>query len=332
MLRIDNYATVDKKKVAVMSTGRSRCGTQGFALAELVIVISIIAILASLGIPAIQAAREAARRTQCRNNVMQLALALHNYYDMNQVFPAGTDFLETDTGPTLWSWQMKVLPYCENRVLYDQIDYLAGVTGKANRSVIEQSIAVFHCPSDPAVLNVFDCKTGDFAGRWSLTNYLGMSGTTGVQLSGTGLVLPSRCDAFEDHGEKTNDGLLFGSSHVWIGEISDGTSTTLLVGERGIYGEGQSGWWTGPGLAGGCPSGWTDVVLPGENVYGLGGLRPMTGEFDDPLHWWSHHSEAAHFALADGSVRLINYSIDPKTFLKLCTRAAVPVPVPDSNF
>ena len=115
---------------------------------------------------------------------------------------------------------------------------------------------------------------------------------------------------------RLHTGMLYGGSQIRIRDVPDGTSNTFFVGERGIPSSGEFGWWSGPGTASTCPLGWSDVVLSSG-----GGLGPPTGEFDDAMHWWSHHEGGAHFAMVDGSVRFLADAIDLMIFQGLSERA-----------
>ena len=127
---------------------------RGFTLIELLVVIAIIAVLIALLLPAVQQAREAARRTQCKNNVMQIGLALHNYMMAFEVLPPGT---QNSTGPIQskegggyhMSWITQILPYLEQQNVYSHIDFNRSVYDPANAPPRQQRIATFICPSDP---------------------------------------------------------------------------------------------------------------------------------------------------------------------------------------
>ncbi len=294
----------------------------GFTLVELLVVIAIIGILVALLLPAVQAAREAARRTQCANNLKQIGMALHNYHSDYNVFPAGTEVGEPPGPPTLWSWQMKLLPYFDVG-WYTQIDRGAGITGEKNRPFLGERIPILHCSSDPKSEHIHEETTALFSGRWSLTSYLGVSGADGVQTAGSGSVLLRRQCAELDatYGLSTQSGVLFGDSAIRTKDIVDGTATTLSFGERGLPKDLEHGWWTGPGLADACPAGWTDVVLTSHDNLGLSGLRARSGGFDDSFHWWSYHPGGANFAFADGSVRFLTYTLDQTVLRALSTRS-----------
>ena len=298
---------------------------RGFTLIELIVVGAILAVLVALLLPAVQAAREAARRTQCKNNIKQLLLGSHNYHDTYQSFPSGIAIGEGPGIPPLWSWQVRLLPFVEFRFLYDPLIATGNVAAAAKAKLLAPPISLLQCPSEPpepARKSHIETE-GLFAGEWWLTNYLGVSGSDAVQTPGDGAILTLRdCRRLaRERGLGTESGILFEDSGVRIEEITDGTSSTIMIGERGLPPNGSHGWWTGPGLADSCPCGWTDVVLPSDDRFGLAGLRPPDESFTDAFHWWSHHPGGAQFGLADGSVRFLSDGIPKEILRALSTRA-----------
>jgi hypothetical protein len=304
----------------------SRAFRRGFTVKEVAVCIAVVAILMSLLLPAVQQAREAARRTHCKNNLKALSIAVHNYMETfkSTYFPEGIDFSATaDSAPQMWSWQVKLLPYLDQAQLYNKINLETGIADSTNRGHLGARIPGLICPSDPHGGKPYDEKEGPFAASWSLTNYLGVSGADGVISGGRGSVYrPDQCRKLDkDHRVLTESGIFFGDSRVRIEDVTDGTSNTIMIGERGIPRGGEHGWWTGPGLACACPSGWSDVVMPATDNLGLGGLGSQTGDIEDLFRWWSHHPGGGHFALTDGAVRFVSVNLDKKTFKLLCTRA-----------
>jgi prepilin-type N-terminal cleavage/methylation domain-containing protein len=289
--------------------------SRGFTLVELLVVIAIIGILVALLLPAVQAAREAGRRTQCLNNLKQQALAMHTFHDTYKRFPSahqidcawyssfqcetpvggyksGTGYPEE--GP-FWSWSMAIAPFIEMSNIHEAADHSAWPwwqTMPDGTWLNEFRCATFVCPSDVRGRLVWT----DGTHRVALTSYLAVSGR----------------NQFKEAGGQ--DGIVYVNSAVPMAGISDGTSNTLLIGERPPSNNLLYGWqWAG---AGEFPHfGATDVVL---GVF----ERPLSpsaqpdfyrrGSVIDPLdlhryHFWSLHPGGGDWALADGSVRFIAY-------------------------
>jgi prepilin-type N-terminal cleavage/methylation domain-containing protein/prepilin-type processing-associated H-X9-DG protein len=291
---------------------RRRCAN-GFTLIELLVVIAIIGILIALLLPAVQKVRGAAARTQCQNRLKQMGLALHNYHDVLGSLPLG---LKKDWGPEYYrSWLYRILPYVEQDNLYQweqnskSYDPWDG-THLAFKTVLD----VWTCNADSRTLQV-EYSSGYTV---ALTAYVGVAGLNANQK-----VQPA-ADA----------GMLYFESKVRFGEVTDGLSNTLLVGERPPSSDFWWGWWfagagQGPGYYGSL-----DVVLGVAEIrtstygpYSKCPTGPYTfkpGTIDDPcdsLHFWSMHSGGSNFLLGDGSVRFIPYSISEASLHALATRA-----------
>ncbi len=188
----------------------------GFTLIELLVVIAIIAILIALLLPAVQQAREAARRTQCRNNLKQIGLALHNYESTFMVFPPGGFSVNRGSGDIPQaSTQAFILPYIDGSNQYATFDFNYQVNGNTrNATARVQYIPSFHCPSEVQaarnlVAGIIDANS---------TNYMQCLGATAVQR-------PANTQPSPDHG------MFFTNSSTRIGHISDGTSNTAMFAE-----------------------------------------------------------------------------------------------------
>ena len=282
---------------------------RGFTLIELLVVIAIIAILIALLLPAVQQAREAARRTQCKSNLKQIGIALHNYHDVNNSFPpffisrTGTPsrIADADKGA---NWLVFLLPYVEQAALYSQWDFDIPANQNDGRS---ENLSVVKCPTDPQS----DGAPCSYAGGgWARGNY-GMN--------------VSPCQ----HGVDDSGGIGSVNKVVRFRDITDGTSNTVAVDELrgGLNDRDLRGSWAMPGLGSGTAAMFNDASAPNsklpnsddmENcaVAGLLGIPPM-GCFDasstGQMTARSLHTGGIQAMLADGSVRFISENIDFST-------------------
>lgn len=292
-----------------------RSERRAFTLVELLVVIAIIGILVALLLPAVQAAREAARRTQCSNNMKQIGVALHNFHGAFAKLPAG--YTSTSTaingegqGPG-WGWGAYVLPYLELGNVHQQIDFMKDILDPRHKQVIATSLPAFLCPSDSLDSLSFDVVGEDRAtlGSVAFANYVGMGGTFEV----TG---------FPD----TGNGTFYRNSKTRFADIADGTSHTLFVIERQNRRSPMTTW------VGGVTGAVNPPVNPAYEDEGPGTLiLTNTGEAVDgrvPNNVLDHvedassqHPSGACTLLGDGSVRFISDSIDAAVWEALGTRA-----------
>jgi prepilin-type N-terminal cleavage/methylation domain-containing protein len=292
-----------------------------FTLVELLVVIAIIGILMALLLPAVQAARESARRTQCTNNLKQQALGLHNFHDSmgrlpsaHQLGPSYGGTYQMDVAPggnspsgypwegPFWSWMMHISPYIEFKNLKEAAVMNTGTSaswpwwqkygGSTGPDLISLKCKIFQCPSDARTLYKWTNGTNTA----QLTSYLGVTGR----------------NQFKEAGGQ--DGMLYVNSAVRLEKVTDGTSNTLMIGERPSSNDLLYGWqWAG---AGDSPFfGATDVVLGVHERALTPTASPeytRPGTLNDPAnihryHFWSLHMNGGVWALADGSVRFIAY-------------------------
>jgi prepilin-type N-terminal cleavage/methylation domain-containing protein/prepilin-type processing-associated H-X9-DG protein len=212
-------------KIRVEASGRAMVKRRAFTLVELLVVIAIIGILIALLLPAVQAARDAARRTACANNIKQLGLALHNYQAAKVTFPAGETYPAPSTGAV--SIQVAILPFVEESNLYTQ--YLGGTT--AQNQAIQAQISIFNCPSDPCAEAVVDGGTpGAFTYRWPV-NYAFNFGTWFI---------------YDWPTNKAGDGAFVINKALGTKAFTDGLSKTLAAAEVKAQIEGGS-FKSGPG-------------------------------------------------------------------------------------
>ena len=303
---------------------------RGFTLIELLVVIAIIAILIGLLLPAVQKVREAAQRLQCENSLHQVGIALHAYHDGNASFPQGITY--DDKSTYYLSWMAKILPFIEQGNVWNQTTATQARLGgymypwnNSNYPALGLPMALYNCPTDPR-----GPQAVDVGGLYvAFTGYQGNAGSYAT--NGT-TATPSQ------------DGVLYKNSHVRLSDISDGTSSTILVGERPPSKDLEFGWWfAGWGQDG---TGSCDVVLGSQEPYtnqyywvngqqngcktGFAGTSPLRsyyfygpGQLSNPcdqFHWWSFHAGGCNFLMSDGSVHFLTYSLGPLVLDGLVTR------------
>lgn len=311
----------------VMPANALRHSRTGFSLIELLVVIAIIAILVSLLLPAVQQAREAARRSQCKNNLKQLGVALHNYHDTFKTMPPGyiAQYTQTLGNRGNWNWTAMILPNVEQGPLYDRLDpgnnRLGELIGLGNTDplhiAMRQKINVFRCPSDVGPrenderrLYRYD-NNGTGLLRPAVSNYVAMNASASLARN------PGVGEPCGGGGKITANGMFWRNGAVRIAEIMDGTSNTIMLAERA---------WeytnTGrPDLVGRAYAANVFGVRsdPTNDVYLL---SDALGSTEVGIFWQgdqpeleqrtlaSGHSGGIQVCLADGSVRFISENID----------------------
>jgi prepilin-type N-terminal cleavage/methylation domain-containing protein/prepilin-type processing-associated H-X9-DG protein len=348
-----------------------------FSLIELLVVIAIIGTLIALLLPAVQRVREAANRVKCVNHLKQMGIALHHYHDSQLSFPPAMDvtqekddqghYVQTDGHNTpghplfFWSWMARVLPYLEQDNLYRQAeDWTKQYPGTYNKQcwrpfggywhspfdppenpALGTLVEVFTCPADPRTLGPIYIDSGYGSPfKIALTEYLGVSGTN--QYAHDGIFFPV--------AQNNPAQGVYGPTYppVRFADISDGTSNTLMVGERPTSADLAYGWWFA-GAGQGDRDGSTDIIL-GSNEYNIevcpGPHPPRIGTWEerggppppgtetayfkpgkpnhtdicDMLHYWSLHTGGSNFLFGDGSVHFLRYEAAP-ILPHLATRA-----------
>ena len=298
---------------------------RGFTLIELLVVIAIIAVLIALLLPAVQQAREAARRTQCKNNLKQLGLAMHNYHDTLNVFPFGWDELET-------GWHAMILPQLEQSGLYGTLIWQENglgnwnAAGSPNLTACEKLIVAFRCPS-MAVPEHLDNE--GIPGR-SPVSYRAVASS--IAASDDASTIPAGSGTTVALEQATHDGMFFGCSSISLRDVIDGTSNTIMIGESytdpNYVKDGQSmDYWqigspqTGTWVLGGI-GGTEYSELVGSTFGRINSRRdPAVNGVIMEMSFGSWHVGGAHFTLADGSVKFISDSVDLTLYRKLATRA-----------
>ena len=301
----------------------------GFTLIELLVVIAIIAVLIALLLPAVQQAREAARRTQCKNNLMQIGIALNNYMMAHNVLPPGS---QNSTGPIVskedggyhMGWLTQILPYIEQQNAYAKIDFDLSVYDPANKLVRHSHQGTFNCPSD---------RRTPPSGQIQTTNYCGIH------------------NDFETPIDVDQNGVLFLNSSVRYEDVRDGSSNTFYVVETRLDATSALGWMAG------TRSSLRNVVIavpkttnnnggqPGAEEYTFASHKVGTFSDTDDLQRQlaelarqesnadgqtvaevvggpsSYHAGGFHALLGDGATRFISFNISPTLLRNLAHRA-----------
>jgi prepilin-type N-terminal cleavage/methylation domain-containing protein len=284
-----------------------RRARRGFTLIELLVVIAVVAILIALLLPAVQQAREAARRSQCQNNLKQIGIAMHNYHDTNQSFPQGWIGVTANqpdvNGLNGWGWASKLLHQMDQQPLYHQINFKLGITDPANATILRTSLPAFRCPSDVSTdFWVLKDDLGNPVATLPTANYAGNFGSGGLD----------DCETTPVGTPCLGDGVLMHQRPIKLSHITDGASTTLMVGEHKTREDLD---WHAT---------WTGVVAGGDEPYqrilGVTDHVPNStaNHIDD---FASHHATGSFFLMGDGRVRLITSNIDENVYKSLATRA-----------
>jgi prepilin-type N-terminal cleavage/methylation domain-containing protein len=270
-----------------------------FTLVELLVVIAIIGVLVALLLPAVQMAREAARRTQCVNNLKQIGLAVHNHHDTYGYLPrSGSD------GPDItccnakersgWSWAFQLTPFIEQNNVYEQTD---------NTVVALSALSGYFCPTRRAPGKYGSSAKNDYAGNGGST--FGKYGSDGVFMR-QWRVLPQPLGTKPDQQRR-------------LADVLDGTSQTLMIAEKQVH---PTTW----GSAGGDNEAWNNAGWD-ECVVRFGGEPPLPDlkhpNSSQPAHWsrkfGSSHPGGLNGVRVDGSVGFVSYTVDPVTWLNFCT-------------
>lgn len=298
---------------------------------ELLVVIAIIGVLIALLLPAVQQAREAARRMQCQNNLKQIGLALHNYHGTFNRLPLGNNGIVNAAGTKYyghgWTWQASILPFLEQGALFDAVSgpdgygQETGSTGSGKPTIVlETDVQVFWCPSQPDVRNGAQ-KYGDGD---QPSNYNGNMGTRigngndNCVCTGVSTLAEMKSEAW---GCMNGNGVFFVDSKIRFEDVKDGLSSTIFVSEVVDTGGDVMGHYSGGcdrhamfsgGADGNPPTEMTEYLIAAE------GNDPINGGAEEAAGSW--HAGGAQFLMGDGSVRFMSENMDMPTYQGLSTR------------
>ncbi len=307
----------------------SRRPLHGFTLVELLVVITIIGILVALLLPAVQSAREAARRTQCANHLKQLGLALHNYHYAHEALPWGSTYNSTLNTVT---WASQILPNMERQAHYDSFDFSVPITHANNAKAVTTVVESFICPSDPAgSLGVLPARCQCCPGSPEKSMAMWYVGSVGPAYDQACSFCPSTtpgaanfCCQGKAYGDQGDGPGMFYRAPISVrfANVKDGLSNTIMLGEtlpeQTIH---------NMAFASNMPLSKTNTPI---NTMVPKNQLPVVGASDSANHatnphntsigFKSLHPGGAMFCMGDGSVQFFMESIDFKLFNELGTK------------
>jgi prepilin-type N-terminal cleavage/methylation domain-containing protein/prepilin-type processing-associated H-X9-DG protein len=288
-----------------------------FTLIELLVVIAIIGVLVGMLLPAVQGARESARRAQCVNNLRQIGLALHNYDQAHKIFPPGyvSNFNASgdDTGPG-WGWAAMLLPQLEQTPIFNALNFNLAIEAPANSTGRLANVNNFLCPSDPTA-TAYWAVHRDAASGAPIRNICQVAPSNYVGMYGLGEPGPD------------GDGVFFRDSSIGLRDITDGTAQTIVVGERS-HRLGEATWVGSVADAVMFPTDNDNIgryVTETSSGMVLGhageGVGPGDPRSDVNQFYSLHSGRGVDFLFGDGHVTFLKATMDYKTYRALATRA-----------
>lgn len=266
--------------------------SSGFTLIELLAVLAVISILLALLLPAAQQTREAARRTQCRSQLRQLGLALHNYHEAHSILPPGAQVIGPAFSVTFsgWGWGALILPMVDQTSLHSRIDFNVGTAVNNNEPLLQNEIASWICPSD----------IGENRVSVTVNSYPPTTLAAGNYCGSTGLIGPL--------------------SAVRFANVIDGLSQTLMVGERVNQ--------LPSPVVPPYTASWSGLVAK-RDAYVFNSMPyttplaayPINSHLGSTKNFSSRHAGGSHFAFGDGSARFLNQTMDRYAYEALGTPA-----------
>ena len=266
----------------------------GVSVLEVLVIVSILAILCGLIVAAVQRAHAGSERLQCLQNLNQIGLALHQHHNEHKVLPPGISVQGGEDSYPFMSWLTRILPYVDQSPIWDQAVAAYAQTLSFKKSPPHPSnivVELYGCPSDPRI--GAPSRFGP-----AFTSYLGVEGTN----------------------QFLQDGLLFLDSRIRFDTVTDGLSNTLMVGERPPSADQRLGWWYAGwgqdkdgsaemllGVQERTVGEWSQRCPSGPYTFGPGSFQNQC----DAFHFWSPHGGGANFLFADGSARFLSYSAAP---------------------
>jgi prepilin-type N-terminal cleavage/methylation domain-containing protein len=326
---------------------RTKRRPQAFTLVELLVVIAIIGVLVALLLPAVQAAREAARRSDCMNRLRQLALAAQNHHDAKQVFPSAstTKLIPGTTNQvTSLSYLVQILPYIEQQGVGKMVNFNQHWSDASNYDVSRTPLMAFRCPSKEDGEMTFTAQPGGSDAEelnMLRAHYMGVMGAKVACPVAASAAYPastyemSPSSTCNDAGGTALNGVMFPGSEVSFKDVTDGATNTFLIGEVAWDVGPQRVWLVGSASKTGVYSyNYTakNVMHPLNTAYRAASGQPASGYFNNDLSFGSLHPGGAHFAMADASVQFIREDVNlAGVLLPLASRSSGEVVSVGSN-